>query len=185
MTFFHSYSTQQLWNLWQEILFGCFVTTLNHTFEIELHSRTLYSRPVCRRAEPPWPVQHHVNNHHKSPLSTDHFFKDDKTEENFPIVPLDDDAWVEDQNPDRQLCIHDASQPNHLCPYPCPYANLDFAWNLPPSLIPAVAELEYDIMDLRNRDHEDIMSTISAEDIPDLEDISNHSDHSQLKAWFA
>ena len=34
-------------------------------------------------------------------------------------------------------------------------------------------------------DLEDIMLTTSAKDIPDLEDISDHPDHSQPKAWFA
>ena len=35
-SFFHSNSTQQIWNLPEEILFGHFVTTLNDTFEKEL-----------------------------------------------------------------------------------------------------------------------------------------------------
>ena len=34
--FFHRNSAQHLWNLPEEILFGCFVTTLNDTFEREL-----------------------------------------------------------------------------------------------------------------------------------------------------
>ena len=37
--FFHSNSTQQLQNLPEEALFGHFLTTLNNTFEIELHPR--------------------------------------------------------------------------------------------------------------------------------------------------
>ena len=120
-----------------------------------------------------------------SPPSTDQFFKDDTTKENFPTAPLDDDVWLEHQTPDRQLCIHDISQLNHLCHYQCPYANLDFAWNLTPSLTPTAAELEYDIMDLMDTDLEDIMSTTSAKDIPDLEDISDCPDHNQFIAWFA
>ena len=101
----------------------------------------------------------------------------------FPTAPLHGDAWLEDQTPDRQLCIHDASQPNYLCHYPCPYANLDFAWDLLPSLTPAATELEYDIMDLMETDLEDTMSTTSAKDIPDLKDTSDHPDHSHLEAW--
>ena len=263
--FFHSNSSQQLWNLPEEIIFSCFVAILNDTFEIELaqedegyesgseslsiptplriapwiyhvsksenlsfnpttpittaeqqgsdatvlyatiwcsaalmkrglaqpshphlwHSSTLDSSPVHRRAEPPLPVQHHVNQHHMSPLSTDQFFKDETTKENFPTAPPDDGVWLEDQKPDWQLCIHDASQPNHLFHYTCSYANLDFACNLTPSLTPAVAKLEYGIMDLMDTDLEDIMSTTSAKDIPELEDISEHPDHSQAKPWFA
>ena len=125
-----------------------------------------------------------MNHHHTSPPGTDQFFKDDTTKENFPIAPLDDDVWLEDQTPDRQLCIYDASQPNHLCHYPCPYANLNFAQNLPPSLTLEAAEFKYDKMDLMDTDLKDIMSTTSAKDIPDLEDISVHPDHNQLKAWF-
>ena len=35
-TFFYSNPAQQLWNLSEEILFGCLLTTLNDTFEREL-----------------------------------------------------------------------------------------------------------------------------------------------------
>ena len=107
------------------------------------------------------------------------------TEENFPTAPLDDDIWLEDKTPDTQLCIHDASQPNHQGHYSCPCANLDFAQNLPPLLTPAAAELEYDIMDLIDTDLKEIMSTTSADDIPDLKNTSTHPDHSHLEAWFA
>ena len=40
-------------------------------------------------------------------------------------------------------------------------------------------------MDFMDADLEDIMSTTSDEDIPDLEDISDHLDSSQLEVWFA
>ena len=126
-----------------------------------------------------------MNHHYTSPPSRDYFFKDDTTKENFPTAPLDDDIWLEDQTTDRQLCIHDASQLNHLCHYPCPYSKLDIAWNLSPSLTPDASELEYDVMDLMDTDLEDIMSTTSVKDIPYLEDISDCPDHSHLKAWFA
>ena len=149
------------------------------------HSSTPYSSPVCRGSEPPLPVQHHMNHNHMCLPSTDQFFTDDTTEENFPTTPVDDDVWLEDQTPDRQLCIHDTSRLNHLCHNLCPYANLHFAKNLPPSLTPEAAEFEYDIMNLMDTDLEDIMSTTSAEDILDLEDISDHPNHSLLKAWFA
>ena len=149
------------------------------------HSSTPDSSPVHRRPEPPLPVQHHMIHHHMSPPSTDQFFKDDTTEENFPTAPLDDDIWLEDEMPYRHLCTHDTSQLDHLCHYPCPYANLNFARNLPSSLTPEAAECGYDIMDLMDADLKDIMSTTSDEDIPDLEDISDHPDSSQLEAWFA
>ena len=149
------------------------------------HSSTPDSSPVCRGAELPLPVQCHMNHHNMSPPSTDQFFKDDVTKENFPTAPLDDDIWLKDQTPDRHLCIHDTSQPNHLCHYPCPYANLNFTRNLLPSLTLEAAEFGYNIMDLMDADLEDIMSTTSAENNMDLEDISAYPDSSQLKAWFA
>ena len=125
-------------------------------------------------------VQHHVNHYHTSQPSIDQFFKDDTPKENFPTALLDDDIWLEDKTLDRQLCIHDTSQPNHLCHYPSLYANLDFAQNLPPSLTLTAAELEYDIMDLMDTDHKDIMSTTSGKDIPDLEANLKHSLHKYI-----
>ena len=130
-------------------------------------------------------MKNHMNHHHTFPPSTDQFFKDDTTEENFPTSPLDDNVWSEYQTLGRQLCIHDTSQPNHLCHYPWQYANLNFARNLPPSWTLEAAEFEYDIIDLIEADLEDIMSTTGAEDIPDLEDISDYPNSIQLEARFA
>ena len=48
------------------------------------HSSTPDSSPVYRGAEPPLPVQHHMNHHHMSPPSIDQFFKDDTTPKIFP-----------------------------------------------------------------------------------------------------
>ena len=120
-----------------------------------------------------------------SPPSTHQVFKDDTTKTCFPTAQLDDDIWSEDQIPDRHLCINDTSQLNHLCQYPCPYANLNFTKNLPPSLIMEAAQFGYDIMDFMDADLEDIMSTTSDKDIPNLEDISALPDSSQLETWFA
>ena len=103
----------------------------------------------------------------------------------FPSAPLDDDVWLEDQIADRHLYVHDTSHLNHLCHYTCPYTNLIFARNLPPSLTVETAEFGYVIMDLINADFEDIISTTSDEDILDFEDISDDPDSSQLEVWFA
>ena len=149
------------------------------------HFSTPVSCPAHRGAEPPLPVQHHMNQHHTSPPSADQLFKDDTIEEILPTAQLDDDIWSKDRTPDRHFCVHNASQLNHLCPYPCPYANLNFAWNLTPSLTLEAAEFENNIMCLMDRDPEDIMSTTSAEESLDYEDISDCLNHSQLKAWFA
>ena len=85
----------------------------------------------------------------------------------FPATPLDDAIWLEDQVPDRHLCIHEQSQPNYQCSYPCPYI-LDLPHSSPEN---ATAPY-YEMMDLSDiSDVQDVMTTTSDEDIPDLEDI--------------
>ena len=108
-----------------------------------------------------------MNYHHTSTPSTDQFFQDATVKENFPTVPLDDDIWLEDPIPDRHLCIHEQSQLNYQCTYPCPY-RLD-----PPQSSPKDATAPYyELMDLSDiSDIQDVMTTTSNEDIPDLEDI--------------
>ena len=131
------------------------------------------SIPVYRRAELPSLVQHHVTHDHTSTPGTDQFFTDDTTEEHFPTAALDDDIWMEDQVPDRHLCIHDTSQLDQLCHYPCPYTNLKFEMDIPPAPTLEAADFGYDMMDLNDvsADLKDIMTTTSDEDIPVLEDI--------------
>ena len=69
------------------------------------HPSTPASGPPHGRAEPPSPVQHHMNYHHTSTPSTDDSFQDTIAEdEDFPTVPLDDNIWLEDPVPDRHLC---------------------------------------------------------------------------------
>ena len=75
------------------------------------HPSTPDSSPLHGRAEPPSPVQHHMNYHHTSTPSTDDSFQDATAEEeDFPTTPVDDASWVEDPVPDRHLCIHEESQ---------------------------------------------------------------------------
>ena len=47
----------------------------------------------------------------------------DEEEEDFQMVPLDDEHWTSEETPDRTLCIHKHGLPLGLCQYPCPYAN--------------------------------------------------------------
>ena len=104
------------------------------------------------------------------------------TEEHFPTAPLNDDIWTKDPIPDRQLCIHETSQLNTQCFYPCPYTNLSFGINVPQSPPWDTAVFGYEIMDLRDISS-DIMTTSSDDDIPDLEDISDCLDN--FPDWFA
>ena len=44
-------------------------------------------------------------------------------EEDFWMVPLDDEHWSSEETPERTLCIHKHGLPHGLCPYLCPYMN--------------------------------------------------------------
>ena len=79
-------------------------------------------------------------------------------EEDFQMVPLDDEHWTTEEVPDRTLCIHEHALPHRLCLYPCPYANY---------LLPSYAET-MDLSDISN--FEDIMIMSSDKDVPALED---------------
>ena len=87
---------------------------------------------------------------------------EDDTEEHFPTVSLDDGFWMEEQVPERHLCIHGNSQ-HDLCPYPCPYS-------LNQSHLPQEDTLQYidpnDIFEFPN-----VIVSASNDDVPSLEDI--------------
>ena len=82
----------------------------------------------------------------------------EEEEEDFQMVPLDDEHWTMEEVPDRTLCIHDHALPHGLCPYPCPYVNY---------LVLSYAN-SMDLSDIS--DFEDIMITSSNKDIPAPED---------------
>ena len=79
-------------------------------------------------------------------------------EEDFQMVPLDDEHWSTEEVPNRTLCIQEHALPHRLCLYPCPYVNY---------LLPSYAKT-MDLSDIS--DFEDMMITSSDEDIPTLED---------------
>ena len=89
-------------------------------------------------------------------------------EEDFQMVPLDDEQWTTEGAPDRTLCIHKHALLHKLCSYPCPYANY---------LLPSYAN-SMDLSDIS--DFEDIMITSSNEDIPALEDAPYWKDWFEL-----
>ena len=78
-------------------------------------------------------------------------------EEDFQMVPLDDEHWTSKETPERTLCIHEHYLPHGLCPYPCPYANYQM-----PSYMDSL-----DLSDIL--DYEDYMVVSNDEDIPSLE----------------
>ena len=80
-------------------------------------------------------------------------------EEDFQMVPLDDEHWTSEETPERTLCIHEHGLPHGLCQYPCPYVNYE--------------TLSYmDSLDLSDiSDYEDYMITSSDEEIPGMEEV--------------
>ena len=58
-----------------------------------------------------------------TPASTLEYLEDEEEEEDFQMVPLDDDHWTIKEIPDRTLRIHEHTLPHRLCSYTCPYAN--------------------------------------------------------------
>ena len=80
-------------------------------------------------------------------------------EEDFQMVPLDDEHWTTEEVPDRTLCIHEHALPHGLCLYPCHYVIY---------LILSYTD-SLDLSDFSN--FEDIMITSSNEDVPALLDM--------------
>ena len=90
--------------------------------------------------------------------------KEENMEEDFQIVPLEDEHWNMEEISDRHLCIHGHSLPHRLCPYPYPYVNYQTSY--------------YDTLDLSDISmFEDIMTTSSNGDIPPLKDIGYWKDY--------
>ena len=50
-----------------------------------------------------------------------HGYLEEDEEEDFQMVPLDDEHWTTEELADRTLCIQEHALPHGLCPYPCPY----------------------------------------------------------------
>ena len=81
-------------------------------------------------------------------------------EEDFQMVPLDNEHWTFKETPERTLCIHEHGLPHGLCPYPCPYANYQMPFYM-------------DSLGLSDiSDYEDHMVTSSDKDIRGKEEMS-------------
>ena len=121
-------------------------------------------RPVCRQLSfnstdddntpgdtPPTP--------RATPASTLEYLENEEEEEDFQMVPLNDDHWTTEEIPDRTLCIHEHALPHRLFLYPCPYANYQI-----PSYVDSL-----DLSDIS--DFDNITITSSDEDAPALLDM--------------
>ena len=103
--------------------------------------------PVCRCLSFSSTDSYTLDN---TPVCSDH---SEDEEEDFQMVPLDDEHWTSEETPDRTLCIHEHGLLHGLCQYPCPYENYNI--------------LSYmDSLDLSDiSDYEDFMVTSSDEKI--------------------
>ena len=110
------------------------------------------SRPVCRCLS-------FSSADNYAPDSTPVCSNSSDEEEDFWMVPLDDEHWTSEETPERTLCIHEHGLPHGLCQYPCPYINYD--------------TISYmDSLDLSDiSDYEDYMVTYSHEEIPGTEEV--------------
>ena len=80
-------------------------------------------------------------------------------EEDFQMVPLDDEHWTSKETLERTLCIHEHGLPHGLCLYPFPYRNYQM-----PSYMDSL-----DLSDIS--DYEDYIVTSSNEEIPGLKEV--------------
>ena len=86
-------------------------------------------------------------------------YSSDEEEEDFQMVPLDDEHWTSEIVPERTFCIHKNGLPQNLCQYPCPYGS-NVTVTYMESLVLS------DILD-----YEDFMVTSSDEELPGLEEV--------------
>ena len=81
-------------------------------------------------------------------------------EEDFPIVPIDDEHWTTEMVLERTFCIHENGLCNNVCHYPCPFGDNNTASYM-------------DSLDLSDiSDYEDYMLTTSDDEVlPGLEEV--------------
>ena len=124
---------------------------------------TVTITPHSTPQTPPRPVHRHLSfssadypSPDNTPVCSD---SSDEEEEDFPMVPLDDEHWTSKEVPERTFCIHEHGLPHNLCQYPCPYGSNN--------------TLSYmDSLDLSDiSDYEDYMVTSSDEEIPGMEEV--------------
>ena len=113
---------------------------------------------------PPRPVCRHLSfssadNHTLDSTSVCSDSLDDEEEDDFQMVPLDDEHWTSEKTPEKTLCIHKHGILHALCQYPCPYVNYN--------------TLSYmDSLDLSDiSDYEDYKGTSSDEEILGMEEV--------------
>ena len=128
-------------------------TTPHSTVTITPHSTPQTPpRPVCRHLS-------FSSDNDQDPDSTPVYSDSSDDEEDFQMVPLDDEHWTSEETPERTFCIHECGLPHNLCQYPCPYGS-----NNTPSYMDSL-----DLSDIS--DYEDYVVTSSDEEIPGMEEV--------------
>ena len=185
-TFFYSPSSHTLHQQSNEIFFGNVVITLNAAFDQQLSLGDECYESGSDTIDLPTPLRktpriHHVSSmehtsfdpsptpprpvHRSLSFSSADSYTPDSTsecsedkEEDFQMVPLDDEHWTSEETPERTLCVHEYGLPHGLCPYPYPYANYQM-----PSYMDSL-----DLSDIS--DYENYIFTSSDEYIPGMEE---------------
>ena len=91
-----------------------------------------------------------------TPVYTD---SSDEEEEDFQMVPLDDEHWSLEEVPERTFCRHKNGLPHNSCQYPCPYGSNDTISYM----------VSLDLSDIS--DYEDYMVTSSDQELPRMEEV--------------
>ena len=110
------------------------------------------TRPVCHHLSFTSDTDHSSDS---TPACSD---SSDEEEEDFQMVPLDDEHWTSEEVPERTFCIQEHGLPHNLCQYPCPDGSSDTVSYM-------------DSLDLSDiLDYEDYMVTSSDEELPGMEE---------------
>ena len=142
------------------------ISSLEHASFNPVHTtprNTVTKTPHSSPQTPTRPVCHHLSfssdTDHSSDSTPACSDSSDEEEEDFQMVPLDDEHWTSEKVPERTFCIHKNGLPHNLSQYPCPYGNND--------TVPYMDSL--DLSDIS--DYEDYMVTSSDEELLGMEEV--------------
>ena len=137
-------------------------TTTHCSTATTTHRSTVTTMPRSIPQTPDRPVCHCLSfssDTDHTPDSTPACSNSSDAEEDFPMVPLEDEHWTLEIVPERTICIHKDGLPNNLCQYPCPYGSNNTVSYM-------------DTLDLSDiLDYEDYMVTSSDEELPGMEEV--------------
>ena len=108
------------------------ISSIEHASFNPVHTtpHNTVTMPPCSSPQTPTrPVCQHLSFSSDSDMDPDstpvYSDNSDEEEEDFQMVPLDDEHWTFEQVPERTFCIHENGLPHNSCQYPCPYGSND------------------------------------------------------------